>query len=385
MSTSTRIYLSPPHVGESERQLLLSAFDSNWIAPLGPHVDQFESEFADRVGVPHAVAVSSGTAALHLALLVAGVKAGDRVVTSTLTFVATANAIRYVGAEPIFVDSDRRSWNMDPQLLEDELRVADRLGRLPKAAVVVDICGQCADWDAIRSICNRYGVVTIEDAAESLGATYQGRPAGSLADVGCFSFNGNKIITTSGGGMLVTDNSQWAAQAKHLATQARDPAPHYEHSQIGFNYRLSNLLAAVGRGQLTVLVDRVRARRENFGFYQSALKEVDGFDFMPEAAYGQSTRWLTCLSLDPDRIAASPAEVCAHLADANIEARPMWKPMHLQPVYAACPRRGGAVAADIFARGMCLPSGSNLSVNDRQRVVAALLRIFQDTAVAQAA
>lgn len=380
-----RIYLSPPHVSDRERKLLLEAFDSNWIAPLGPHVDRFEFEFAEKVGANHAIAVSSGTAALHLALLVAGVKPGDRVVTSTLTFVATANAIRYVGAEPVFIDSDRRSWNLDPQLLEDELREAKFRAELPKAALVVDICGQCADWDEIRAICQRYGVIAIEDAAESLGASYRDRSAGTLADVGCYSFNGNKIITTSGGGMLVTDDAEWASQARHFATQARDAALHYQHSQVGYNYRLSNLLAAIGRGQLSVLDDRVRARRANFEFYRTALSDTDGIEFMPEATFGRATRWLTCLLIDPNRLAVSPADVCTQLAAENIEARPMWKPMHRQPVYAECRARGGAVAEEIFRRGICLPSGSSLRQEDLRRVSAALVRAFANAGAVQAA
>jgi sugar O-acyltransferase (sialic acid O-acetyltransferase NeuD family) len=367
-----RIFLSPPHMSPRERALLVDAFDSNWIAPLGPHVDAFEREFAAKVGAGHAVALASGTAALHLALLAAGVGPGDEVLTSTLTFAATANAVRYVGAEPALLDSERTSWNMDPDLLADELRAAAARGRLPKAAVVVDVCGQCADWHAISAVCRRYGVITIEDAAESLGATYRGRSAGTLADIGCFSFNGNKIITTSGGGMLVTEHASWAQRVRHLAAQARDPALHYQHSEVGYNYRLSNLLAAVGRGQLEALEDRVARRRANFEFYRAALGDLPGVEFMPEAPHGRATRWLTCALIDVDRFGVAPAEICTRLAADNIEARPMWKPMHLQPAFAGCRVRGGAVAADIFRRGLCLPSGSNLTPADRERVAYAL-------------
>jgi sugar O-acyltransferase (sialic acid O-acetyltransferase NeuD family) len=380
-----RLHLSPPHMSPRERELLIEAFDSNWIAPLGPHVDAFEREFAGKLGVSHAVALSSGTAALHLALLVAGVKRGDTVATSTLTFAATANAIRYVGAEPVFIDSERASWNMDPQLLEDVLCSAAARGRLPKAALVVDLCGQCADWTPILAICRRYGVVTIEDAAEALGATYEGQPAGTLADIGCFSFNGNKIITTSGGGMLVTKNADWARQVRHLATQARDPAPHYEHSQVGYNYRLSNLLAAIGRGQLAGLEDRVVLRRRNFEFYREALAGLPGIEFMPEAPFGRATRWLTCLLLDPRVHAATPADICRSMGAAKIEARPMWKPMHQQPVFAGCRVRGGQVADDIFCRGLCLPSGSNLAEADRWRVVEAFRCALQESKACKAA
>jgi dTDP-4-amino-4,6-dideoxygalactose transaminase len=358
-------------MGESERALLLDAFDSNWIAPLGPHVDAFEREFAEKLGVAHAVALSSGTAALHLALIVAGVGPGDVVLTSTLTFAATANAIRYVGAEPVFIDSERRSWNVDPELLADEISRSATRGRMPKAAVIVDICGQCADWEPIAAACRRYEITLIEDAAEALGATYRDRPAGTFADIGCFSFNGNKIITTSGGGMLVSENADWAARVRHLATQARDPAPHYQHSQVGYNYRLSNLLAAVGRGQLALLEDRVERRRANFEFYRGALSDLPGIEFMPEAAFGRSTRWLSCFLLDP-HLYPAPADVCAALAAENIEARPMWKPMHRQPVFAGHAFRGGDVADDVFRRGLCLPSGSSLTSEQLERVANAL-------------
>jgi pyridoxal phosphate-dependent aminotransferase EpsN len=371
MSNANRIFLSPPHLGDAEHELLLDALESNWIAPLGPHVDAFEREFAEKLGVSHAVALSSGTAALHLALLVAGVQPGDIVLTSTLTFAATANAIRYAGAEPVFIDSDQTSWNMDPRLLAAEMRRAAAEGKLPKAAVVVDICGQCADWGPIRDICREYGVCTIEDAAESLGSTYHGKPAGTLANIGCFSFNGNKIITTSGGGMLVTENASWAASVRHLSTQARDPAPHYQHSKVGYNYRLSNLLAAVGRGQLQVLSDRVCQRRTNFEFYRSALADLPGVEFMPEAPFGLATRWLSCVLIDRAVCGVSPSEVCNALAGDNIEARPMWKPMHQQPVFAGCRVVGGQVSDDIFRRGLCLPSGSSLTDHDLHRVVRA--------------
>jgi pyridoxal phosphate-dependent aminotransferase EpsN len=369
MTNVSPIFLSPPHLGAAERQLLIDALESNWIAPLGPHVDAFEREFAEKIGVSHAVALSSGTAALHLAMLVAGVQPGDTVLTSTLTFAATANAIRYVGAEPVFIDSDRATWNLDPQLLAAELRRAAADARLPKAVLVVDVCGQCADWEPIRDVCREYGVFTIEDAAESLGATYRDRPAGTLADIGCCSFNGNKIITTSGGGMLVTENAAWAAAARHLATQARDPAPHYEHSQIGYNYRLSNLLAAVGRGQLRVLDERVAQRRTNFEFYRRSLADLPGVEFMPEAPFGRATRWLTCLLVDCNEYGVTPTEICAAMAAHQIEARPMWKPMHQQPVFAGFRVCGRQVADEIFQRGLSLPSGTGLSDSDRSRVV----------------
>ena len=364
-----RIFLSPPHMSGRERELLLDAFDSNWIAPLGPYVDALESEFATLVGTGQAVALSSGTAALHLSLLMMGVGDGDEVLTSTFTFAATTNAITYVGARPVLIDSDRATWNMDPNLLEDELRDCARRNRLPKAVIVVDLYGQCADYEPIRQICAQYEVPIIEDAAEALGASYDGRSAGTFGVLGVFSFNGNKIITSSGGGMLVCDSDYLATRARFLATQSRDPAPHYQHSQIGYNYRMSNLLAAVGLGQLRVLEDRVAARRANFDFYREALADSPGIDFMPEPQRCRSTRWLTCITIDPGRFGATSEEVRLALENANIESRPTWKPMHLQPAFAACRTRGGEVAEDIFRYGLCLPSGSSLTAEDRLRVV----------------
>jgi pyridoxal phosphate-dependent aminotransferase EpsN len=348
---------------------MLEAFDSNWIAPLGPQVDAFEAELAARTGMQHAVALSSGTGALHLALILLGVGPGDSVLTSTLTFAATANAIRYVGAEPVFIDASPATWTMDPDLLAEELEDSARRGQLPKAVLPVDLYGQCADYDPIREACARYEVPLVEDAAEALGATYRGRQAGSFGELGVFSFNGNKIITTSGGGMLVTNEKTWAERARFLATQARDPAPHYQHSTLGYNYRLSNLLAALGRGQLANLDERVRARRENFETYREALAQLPGVQFMPEADYGTSTRWLTCLTLDAAAFGATREDVRLHLESLDIEARPVWKPMHLQPLYEGCRIRGGAVSAKLFADGLCLPSGSNLTPADLERVL----------------
>ncbi|HSM82567.1 MAG TPA: aminotransferase class I/II-fold pyridoxal phosphate-dependent enzyme [Nodosilinea sp.] len=362
------ILLSPPHLGEAELDYVKAAFATNWIAPVGPHVDAFEAEFCQAVGSPHAVAVSSGTAALHLALRLLGVGPGDEVLCSTLTFVATANPIVYQGATPVFIDSDRTSWNMDPNLLESALAQRARRGKLPKAVVLVHLYGQSADLDAIGQICDRYGVPLIEDAAESLGATYRGRPTGTVGRLGIFSFNGNKIITTSGGGMLVTADSALARQAKFLATQARDPAPHYQHSQLGYNYRLSNVLAGIGRGQLQVLEERVAARRRNFAAYHQALGSLPGITFMPEAAYGRATRWLTCLTVDAADFGCDRNSIRLALEAAQIESRPVWKPLHLQPLFADCEVVGGAVATDLFQRGLCLPSGSSLQPDELARV-----------------
>ena len=371
-SKKNRIYLSPPHMSEQgqELQLLVDAFQSNWIAPLGPDVDAFEQEFADKLGVPHAVALSSGTAALHLALLAVGVRPGEEVLTSTFTFIASTNAIRYVGAEPVFIDSEQRSWNIDPQRLADELAHCHRRGKVPAAVLVVDVCGQTAYWEAIRTVCQQYDIPLIEDAAESLGADHGGTPAGALGDIGCFSFNGNKIITTSGGGMLVTQNAEWAKTARHLASQAREPVAHYEHRQIGYNYRLSNLLAAVGRGQLRLLDQRVEQRRANFRYYQQTLGDLPGLSFMPELEGTRATRWLTCVLIDPERFGNSAEGIRLALETENIEARPVWKPMHLQSVYSHCRTRGGEVAESFFEQGLCLPSGSSLSADDLGRIVA---------------
>lgn len=365
-----RTYLSPPHMSGEELGLIREAFESNWIAPLGPHVDGFERELAERVGVRHAAALSSGTAALHLALKLVGVGRDDEVVVSSLTFSASANAITYEGGVPVFVDAEPGSWNMDPGLLEGELERCARAGRLPKAVVAVDLYGQCCDYGRIVPICERYGVPLIEDAAEALGANCDGRPAGSFGRLGVFSFNGNKIITTSGGGMLVSDDEAAVAKARFWATQARDPAPHYQHSEIGYNYRMSNIAAAIGRGQLRVLEERVEARRRNFEWYVELLGDLPGLEFMPEAPWGRCTRWLTCLTLDPAAFGATREDVRLALEAQNIEARPVWKPMHLQPVFAECRAVGGSVGERLFDIGLCLPSGSSLTRADVERVAS---------------
>ncbi len=367
--------MSPPHMGESERSLLLEAFDSNWIAPLGPHVDAFEREMAARVGVAHAAALSSGTAALHLALQILGVSPGDEVLVSTLTFAATVNPIVYQGATPVFIDSEPGTWNMDPDLLAEELAACARRGKLPKAVVVVDLYGQAADYERIHEVCARYDVPVVEDAAEALGATYRGKAAGSFGVMGIFSFNGNKIITTSGGGMLVSERKDWIERARFLSTQARDPAPHYQHSTIGNNYRMSNLLAAVGRGQLRVLDERVAQRRANNTFYRKALRDVPGMDFMPESPKGQPNCWLTCITVDPEAFGAGREDIRVALERDDIESRPVWKPMHLQPVFRHARARGGRVAEALFERGLCLPSGSSLQPLDRERVITRLLEL----------
>ncbi len=372
---SQRILLSPPHMGEDERDLLLDAFDSNWIAPLGPHVDAFERELAAAVGMPHAAAVSSGTAALHLSLHMLGVSAGSDVLVATFTFVATANAVAYLGGRPVFIDSDPATWTIDVGLLTEELEERARTGRLPKAVVVVDLYGQCADYDPLLEACARFDVPVVEDAAEALGATYRGRAAGSFGVLGIFSFNGNKVITTSGGGMIVTESEALARRARFLSTQARDPGPAHEHSEIGFNYRLSNLLAAVGRGQLRNLADRVRRRRLNNDYYRRALADVPGIDFMPRAKYGEPMCWLTCITVDPDAFGATSADVRVRLEEMDIESRPPWKPLHTQRAFAGAGYRGGDVASRCYSQGLCLPSGSSLATEDLDRVVEGVLSV----------
>ncbi|MEM7482277.1 MAG: DegT/DnrJ/EryC1/StrS family aminotransferase [Acidobacteriota bacterium] len=364
----SRIYLSPPHMSGRERELVADAFDSNWVAPIGPHVNAFEQEMAEVVEVPHAAALSSGTAALHLAMELLGVGAGDEVMCASLTFAASVNPVVYQGAQPVLVDCDPETWTLDPHLVAQELEERGRSNRLPKALIAVDLYGQCADYEPLLVACERWGVPLIEDAAEALGSTYRGRPAGGFGRLGVFSFNGNKIITTSGGGMLVSHERRLVERARFLATQARDPAPHYEHSVIGYNYRLSNLLAAVGRGQLEVLDQRVTARRRNFERYRELLDDLPGLEFMAEATYGRSNRWLTCLTLDPEIAGTDREAVRLALEGEDIEARPVWKPMHLQPVFRDCPMVGGAVSRRLFEQGLCLPSGSSLASRDLERV-----------------
>lgn len=377
--TAERIYLSSPHMSGREQEFVAEAFATNWIAPVGPHVTAFEEEFAEEVGAPYAAALSSGTAALHLALLLAGVGPGDEVLVSTLTFSASANPIVYLGGRPVFIDSEATSWNMDPHLLAETLARKAQQGRLPKAVVVVHLYGQSADLNPIIAACNHYGVPLIEDAAEALGSRYHGRTPGTFGQAGIYSFNGNKIITTSSGGMLVSADAALIAHVKKLATQARDPAPHYQHSEIGYNYRMSNVLAGIGRGQLRVLEERVQARRRNFAYYQAALAHLPGLTWMPEAAWGRHTRWLTCLTIDSAQFGATNETVRLALEAANIEARPVWKPMHLQPVFADCEAIGGAVAADLFHRGICLPSGSNLTETELTRVVTIMQNVHKSS------
>jgi pyridoxal phosphate-dependent aminotransferase EpsN len=373
-----RIYLSPPDVGELERRLLLEAFDSNWIAPLGPQVDAFEQEFAAATGSAGAAALSSGTAALHLAMLIAGVRPGDEVYCPTLTFAATANAICYLGAKPVLIDCDEDTWTVSPALIADTLARDAAAGRRPAAVLTVDLYGQCADYDPILEVCGRYDVPVIADAAEALGARYRGRASGSFGLMGAFSFNGNKIITTSGGGMLVSDRPELLARARHLASQAREATEdnHYSHREVGYNYRMSNLLAALGRGQLRNLGAKVERRREIFARYEAELGGLAGVKFMPEASYGRCNRWLTCMLIDPERSDADRFRIQQALAARDIEARPVWRPMHSQAVFRACRAVGGDVADGLFARGLCLPSGSNLTDEQQGLVIQTVQDAF---------
>jgi dTDP-4-amino-4,6-dideoxygalactose transaminase len=365
----SRIYLSPPHLDGDELELLADALASNWVAPLGPHVDAFERELAAVAAVPHAVALSSGTAALHLALLLLGIGPGDEVACADLTFVASANASRYVGATPVFVDADPDTWTLEPELLARALAERPRI----RAVITVDLYGQCCDYDAISDACSGSGVGVIQDAAEALGSTYRGAPAGGQGDVSLFSFNGNKIVTCSGGGALLSRNGTWIERARKLATQAREPVPHYEHYELGFNYRLSNLLAAVGRAQLATLAERVAARRHIRSRYRELLDEVAGISFMPQAPYGESNAWLTCILVDPKAFGSDRETIRLALEAADVEARPLWKPMHLQQLYADAPVYGGSVAAGLFERGLCLPSGSALTDEEQSMIVERLL------------
>jgi pyridoxal phosphate-dependent aminotransferase EpsN len=363
-----RILLSVPHMGGREQEYVRQAFTSNWLSTVGPNLTAFEQEFRERVGLP-SVALGSGTAAIHLGLRLLGVEPGDEVFCPTLTFAASCNPVRYLGAEPVFLDSDGGTWNLDTGILGDALRERARQGKLPRALIVVHLYGQCADMEPILAICRSYDVPVLEDAAEALGATYRNRPAGTFGDVAAFSFNGNKIITTTGGGMLVSANAAWVEKARFWAQQARDPGLAYEHSELGYNYRMSNVLAGIGRGQLEVLDLRVQQRRAIAFRYRDAFADLPGISLMPQAAYGLHTNWLSCFLIEEKKFGCSRDELIRVLDAANVESRPVWKPMHLQPLYAGCACYGGEVAEDLFRRGICLPSSSSLGLEDQLYVV----------------
>ncbi|MDY6854688.1 MAG: DegT/DnrJ/EryC1/StrS family aminotransferase [Thermodesulfobacteriota bacterium] len=397
-------------------QFVKEAFESNYIAPLGPMVDAFERDFAKKIGIPYTVALCSGTASMHLALHVLGVRGGDEVFVSSLTFIGSISPVTFLGGIPVFIDADEATWNMNPKLLAQELATCKERGKLPKAVIPTDLYGQCADYEKILGVCKDFGVPVIADSAEALGAKRklksahtqtvyhsQGRQnsdtneeevevhAGFGAKAAVFSFNGNKIITTSGGGMLASEDAELIERARFLSQQARDPFSHYEHSEIGYNYRMSNILASIGRGQLRVLNERVKRKREIFDFYQRALGDISGIAFMPEAAYGTSSRWLTVILITPNEFGASREEVRLALEAENIESRPVWKPMHKQPVFQiACwseenktnrinnrfraRKIGGEVAEDLFKRGLCLPSGTSMTEEDIDRVIKIIKR-----------
>ena len=371
-----RIYLSPPDINASDYRALEKGLDSNWVAPVGPQLAEFERAVCERIGRGAAVAVQSGTAALHLALQVIGVGRGDTVACPSLSFAASANPICYCGAKPVFVDSERRTWNMDPEALEALLDRLDREGRRPKAVVVVHLYGQCAAMEAIEAVCARFELPIVEDAAEALGARYRGRTAGSMGALSFLSFNGNKIITTSGGGMLLSDSVRWIDRARHLATQAREPKRHYEHQEVGYNYRMSNLLAGLGLSQLADLDRRIAVRKAHFEAYREALGDLPGVAFMPIPAESEPNYWLSCMTVDPAVAGRGRDAVIDALEARDIEARPLWKPLHLQPVYQACDCEGGACAARLFEDGLCLPSGSGMSEAARNRVIEAVRACF---------
>ncbi len=374
-----RMYLSVPHMGPNEERYVHDAFASNWLSTVGPNLTAFEKAFSERIGLP-SVALASGTAAMHLGLRLLGVGPGDEVFCPTFTFVASVNPAVYLGARPVFIDSDANSWNMDPELLATALRERAERRALPKAVVVVHLFGQSADLDPILEVCRRYDVPVLEDAAEALGTLYKGRPVGTLGDVGVFSFNGNKIITTTSGGMLVSKNAAWIEKARFWSQQARDPGAAYHHTEMGYNYRMSNVLAGIGRGQLEVLDDRVRSRRAIAFRYRDAFADLPGITLMPQAPFGLHTNWLSCFQVDPAAFGASRDEIIRALESVDIESRPVWKPMHMQPLYESAPRYGGAVAEGLFAKGICFPSSSSLTTDDQDRVIAVVRSLARSNA-----
>ena len=377
MTQHQRLYMSPPHMSGKEAEYVADVFASNWIAPVGPHLKKFEEMFAAQVGLDHAVALASGTSALHLSLRHLNVGPGDEVICSSLTFIASANPIAYQGATPVFIDADEATWNMDPNLLEEDLKETAAKGKLPKAVIVVDLLGQSADMNAILEITGRYDVPVIEDAAEALGGTYKDRAAGASGWVSAFSFNGNKIITTSGGGMLVSDDEDVISHARQLSTQAKDPGPFYRHSEVGYNYRLSNICAAIGIGQLEVLPERVKKRKWINRQLKSRLEKFPGITFMPEADYGEPNFWLTSITVDPDKAGVSCEDIRLALEEVNIESRRIWVPLHMQKPFASSRCRGGSVAERLFETGLCLPSGSAMDERDIDRVCTCIEQLIE--------
>jgi len=374
---NNRILLSSPHMGGTEQKYIQEAFDTNWIAPLGANVDGFEKELATYVNAKAASATSSGTGAIHLALDILGVQAGDTVFCSTLTFIASANPILYLGATPVFIDSEESTWNMSPQALGRALSKAKENDTLPKAVIIVNLYGQSARMDELMAICNEYDVPIIEDAAESLGSLYKGKYSGTFGKLGIYSFNGNKIITTSGGGMLVSEDEHLITHSRFLATQARDAAKHYQHSVVGYNYRMSNVVAGIGRGQLEVLDQRITQKREIFSRYEKAFSSIDGITMMPELEGTFSNRWLSTMTLNTEKVKITPYELIDLLAEANIEARPVWKPLHMQPLFAESEfyphSEDQIVSEELFANGICLPSDTKMTIEEQQKVIDVIL------------
>jgi len=380
--TKSKIWLSSPHMGTKEKEYVLEAFDTNWIAPIGPHIQGFESDIAHFLKSGSAAAVSSGTAATHLALILAGVGPGDEVLCQSFTFVATVNPVKYVGAQPVFVDSERETGNMDPVLLEKAILDRIQKGKKPKAIMPVHLYGMPAKIEEICRIADKYDIIVIEDAAESLGAHIHGKMTGTFGKMAILSFNGNKIITTSGGGAFLSQSEELVEKAKFLATQARDNAPHYQHSEMGFNYRLSNVSAGIGRGQMQVLPDRIHQRRENFNYYVRELGDLSGIEFMMEPEGYFSNRWLTIILVDPAQSGGITREdIRLALLDENIESRPLWKPMHLQPLYENHPFYSNGVSEHLFDIGLCLPSGSNLEREDLERVISKIKHLWKEAKV----
>jgi dTDP-4-amino-4,6-dideoxygalactose transaminase len=373
---SKKIWLSPPHMGGRERELVKEAFDANWIAPVGPHISNFEQELSKLSQNFNIAALSSGTAAIHLALILAGVQKNDNVICSSFTFSASVNPIKYLGANPIFIDSDKESWNMCPELLTKAIKDGIKNNKKPKAIILVHLYGMPAKLEELIAVANSFEIPLIEDAAEALGSKYKNQQLGTFADFGIYSFNGNKIITTSGGGALVCKNKKLIEKAKFLATQARDEAPHYEHSEVGYNYRMSNVCAAIGVGQLEVLSDRVARKREIFNFYKNELSMIKEITFLEELEPSFSNYWLTTILLDKNST-IDREQLRLHLEKDNIESRPLWKPMHLQPVFKDCKSYVNGVSEDLFNRGLCLPSGTAMTTEDLKRIVKKVKELYE--------
>ena len=376
MKENKKIWLSPPHMGGRERELVKEAFDANWIAPVGPHISNFEQELSKLSQNFNIAALSSGTAAIHLALILAGVQKNDNVICSSFTFSASVNPIKYLGANPIFIDSDKESWNMCPELLTKAIKDGIKNNKKPKAIILVHLYGMPAKLDEIIAVANSFEIPIIEDAAEALGSKYKNQQLGTFADFGIYSFNGNKIITTSGGGALVCKNKKLIEKAKFLATQARDEAPHYEHSEVGYNYRMSNVCAAIGVGQLEVLSDRVARKREIFNFYKNELSMIKEITFLEELEPSFSNYWLTTILLDKNST-IDREQLRLHLEKDNIESRPLWKPMHLQPVFKDCKSYVNGVSEDLFNRGLCLPSGTAMTTEDLKIIAKKVKELYE--------